>query len=361
MNGFVLALALGALAFVQSFVIHRWGLKGLRYTRRFSRKTAYEGEEAELIEVIRNDRLLFIPWVRAESRLSPYLRFGRQENLSISGERYHKSIFTLSPYQQITRRHRVRLARRGVYDAGNVTLSAGDLLTGGDAVSEMHSPAEIIVYPRLLGENEIAVPFSRLQGEWVIRRRLIPDPFWINGIRAYQRGDSVRDIHWPASARMGEIQVKTHDDTADTRLLVVINVQMSEDQWGELMEYEQPLIEHAISLAATVSLKALASGVAVGFAANMPMGEEDAPALLTPEVYRGRDEELLAAYARLRIHRCRNFLSFLDDLTAFRGTDILLISAYVSEAVEEKIKALQMLGNTVTVHLIDKEAAQREG
>lgn len=357
MNGFVLVLSLAALTYVQHFIIHRFGLKGLHYTRRFSRRTAYEGEEAELIEVIRNDRLLFIPWVRAESRLSPYLRFGRQENLSISGERYHKSIFTLAPYQQITRRHRVRLTRRGVYDTGNVTLSAGDLLTGGEAVSELHSPAEIIVYPRLLSENEVALPFSRLQGEWVIRRRLIPDPFWINGIRAYQRGDSVRDIHWPASARMGEIQVKTHDDTADTRLLVLINAQMSEDQWGELMEYEQPLIEHAISLAATVSLKALASGVAVGFAANMPMDETEKPAVLAPEAYRGRDEELLKAYARLRIRRCRNFLSFLDDLCVFRGTDMLLISAYVSDAVEERLKALEALGNTVTIHLIEKEAA----
>ncbi|MBR6186607.1 MAG: DUF58 domain-containing protein [Clostridia bacterium] len=356
MNGFVLVLALVALAFAQNTAVRRFGLKGLRYTRRFSRRTAFEGEDAEMVEVIRNDRLLFIPWVRAESRLSPYLRFGRQENLSISGERYHKSIFTLAPFQQITRRHKVRLAHRGVYDAGNVTLSAGDLLTGGEGVAEMHSPAVITVYPKLLGENEIAVPFSRLQGEWVIRRRLIPDPFWINGIRAYQRGDSVRDIHWPASARMGEIQVKTHDDTADTRLLTVINVQMSEDQWGELMEYEQSLIEYAISLAATVSIKALASGIAAGFAANMPMGETDTPALLPPDAYQGREEELLAAFAALRIHRCRNFLSFLDDLTVFHGTDMLLISAYMSEAVEEKIKALRTLGNTVTVHLIEKEA-----
>ena len=358
MNGWVLVLAVAALALLQRLALHHWGLKGLRYMRSFSRETAFEGEEAELVEVIRNDRPLFVPWLRAESRLSPYLRFGRQENLSISGERYHKSIFTLAPYQQITRRHHVRLAHRGAYDAGNVTLSAGDLLSGEEAVVEMHKPAQILVYPRLMSENEIAVPFSRLQGEWVIKRRLIPDPFWINGIREYQRGDQIRDIHWPASARMGDLQVKTHDDTADTRLLVIINAQMKEDQWGELMEYEQPVIERAISLAATVCLKALNMGVAAGFTANMPIGDSDTPALLKPERYQGRDEELLAAFARLRIHRCRNFLSFLDDLSAFRGTDMLLLSPYMSEAVEEKIRNLRLLDNTVTVHLLEKEADQ---
>ena len=77
---------------------------------------------------------------------------------------------------------------------------------------------------------------------------------------------------------------------------------------------------------------------------------------IPPERYASREEELLAAFARLRILRCRNFLSFLDDLSFLRDTDILLLSAYTSEAVEEKLSQLRLLGNTVTVHLIEKEA-----
>ena len=358
MNGWVLLLALAFLAFIQRLALTRWGLKGLSYTRRFSRKTVFEGEEADLIEVIRNDRPLFVPWLRAESRLSPFLRFGKQENLQISAERYHKSIFTLSPYQQITRRHHVTLLRRGVYDAGNVTLTIGDLFSFGGSEKEMHTAARIMVYPKLLNPQEFPLPVSRLQGEWVIRRRLISDPFWINGIRGYQRGDSIRDIHWPASARMGDIQVKTHDDTADTRLLVLINSQMTEEQWSDLMPYEQALIERAISIAATVCLKALESGVAAGFAANMPLDGEEGAAYLSPERYQGRDEELLAAFARLKIIRCRNFLSLLDDLSFLRGADILLLSAYISEGIEEKANHLKRLGNTVTIYRLDKEAAE---
>ena len=47
-----------------------------------------------MIEVIRNRKLLPVPWVKAESRISPHLqvsvRYGRNQ---ISGERYHKSVF----------------------------------------------------------------------------------------------------------------------------------------------------------------------------------------------------------------------------------------------------------------------------
>ncbi len=359
MNGWVLAVVLLLLGMGQRWVLAHWGMRGLSYQRRFSRKAAYEGEDAELIEVIRNNRPLFLPWLRTESRISPYLRFGRQENLSVAGERYHRSIFTLRPYQQITRRHKVHLTHRGAYDAGNVSLTVGDLLgISGNGV-EMYSPARILVYPRLLEKEELPLPVSRLQGDLIVRRHLVRDPFLVNGIRGYQAGDPIRDIHWPATARMGELQVKTHDYTADTKLLAVINAQMSESQWGDLMDYEQALIERAISIAATVCVEALRGGVAAGFAANMPLEQEEKPAILPPERYSAREEELLSAFARLRILRCRNFLSFLDDLSFLRGTDILLLSAYTSEAVEEKIRNLKYLGNTVTVYLIKKEGQDR--
>jgi hypothetical protein len=83
---------------------------------------------------------------------------------------------------------------------------------------------------------------------------------------------------------------------------------------------------------------------------------DEKPAVYPPERYNAREEELLAAFARLKILRCRNFLSFLDDLSFLRGTDILLLSAYVSEGMEEKISQLRFLGNTVTVYRLEKEA-----
>lgn len=355
MNGLALLTVLLILAFGQRLILKHFGLRGLHYTRRFNKRTAFEGESAELIEVIRNDRLLFIPWVRAESRISPHLRFGRQENLSVTGERYHKSIFTLRPFQQITRRHMVRLAHRGAYDAGNVSLTVGDLISTDGQNLQLYTPAKILVYPRLLDDQDLPLPVSRLQGDLIVRRHVITDPFLINGIRPYQPGDQRRDIHWPATARMGNLQVKTHDYTADTKLLVLINAQMSEDQWGDLMDYEQAVIENAISIAASICLRVLQAGVAAGFAANMPITDEkDSTTILLPERNAGRDEELLSAFAQMKVLRSRNFLSFLEDLSFLRKTDILLLSPYTSPAVEEKLNQLRALGNTVTVHIMEK-------
>jgi len=357
MSVLVILVVLFAVNLAFTFVLRVFALKGLQCSRSFSAPAAHEGETVEVIEVMRNDRPLLVPWIRLESRISSHLHFGRQENLGVSGEMYHRSLFMLMPYQQITRRHRVRLAKRGAYDIGNATLTAGDLLGFSCASMEQHGSVPILVYPRLLDESEMPAPFYRLLGDSIVPRQLLQDPFLVNGIRPYQFRDNVRDIHWAATARTGELQVRTHDFTAQTRLMVVVNAQLSYHQWGSLMEYEQGPVEHAISMAATLCAQTLRSGLPCGFAANMPSYEENVCTVMPPDAGASREEALLAAMAHLKIRFIKNFHEFLDELTGMTGVDFLLITAYTCPEIEERIEELRLRGNTVHVHLLEKEVA----
>ncbi len=361
MSVWVLVAVFALLAEIQHILIRRSALPRIRYKRYFSAREAFEGDEIELIEVIRNDRFLLIPWLRAETKVSPNLRFGRQENLDIRATAYHKSVFLLMPFQQVTRRHRVTLMRRGQYDLGHVALTVGDLMSLGLDTAELAFPDAVInVYPRLLSPDAVPLPISKLQGDLVVRRHLIADPFLVNGIRPYQIGDNRRDIHWGATARTGQMQVKTHDYTADTRLMIVLNGQMRPDQWGELMDYETDVIERGLSLAATAAARALSCGVPVGFAANLPFLEEKECARLSPAWHAARLEEMLLALSRIRIVRVRRFPTLLDDLTALRDTDFLILSPYLDAEIEEKADALKQAGNTATFCLIEAEAREHE-
>lgn len=357
MSVLVILLVLVGVSAAFNFVLRVFALKGLQVSRSFSVPAAYEGETAEVIEVVRNDRPLMVPWLRLESRISPHLHFGRQENLGVSGEMYHRSLFMLMPYQQITRRHRVRLAKRGAYDIGNATLTAGDLLGFACATMEQRGSVPILVYPKLLDPSEMPAPFYRLLGDSIVPRQLLQDPFLVNGIRPYQFRDNVRDIHWAATARTGELQVRTHDFTADTRLMVVVNAQLSYHQWGSLMEYEHGPVEYAISMAATLCTQVLSSGLPCGFAANMPMDEDNLCTVLPPDAGSAREEELLAAMARLKVRFIKNFHEFLDELMGMNGVDFLLITAYTCPEIEERIEELRQRGNTVHVQLLEKEVA----
>lgn len=330
------------------------GLKNLSCWRTFSADAVFEGEEGELVEVVRNDRAFLIPWVRVESYISPHLQLGKQENLYVSGETFYCSCFTLMPYQQIRRKHRVKFLKRGCYDLGNATLTSGDLLGISRFWKIQKLSTPVLVYPRMLTPEEIPLPMNRVMGELAKRHQLMQDPFLVRGIRAYQPGDPVRDIHWPATARTGQVQVRVRDYTTRTRLLVVLNVQYRDDQWDNVIQEKdaQP-IEHGIRLAATLCVNGLRSGLAAGFASNMPMGSGQDCTVLLPSDSSSQEEELLAAFSRLTIRCADKFPGFLDSLCEHSGMDMVIISRYDSPSIRSKIQKLESCGNQVTFHLLE--------
>jgi len=361
MNGFMLLVMLAVIFFVQSRLINWFAFRNLSYARRFSRLSAFEGETVSMIEVIRNRKLLPVPWVKAESRISPNLRFHTDTENEISGERYHKSVFFLKPYHQITRNHSVFLARRGYYQAGSVSLAAGDLVGMSGPLCHVDTGAAIEVYPRLLNAEDIPIPSLRWQGDLIVKRWIVPDPIWISGIRPYAPGDDPADIHWRATARTGELQVKVHDQTADPRMMVIVNAQMSEHQWGDLMEYEQDRVEYMLSLAASLCVRAVRGGVEAGFAANIPFDRGGEPAILPPSASSARETELLSAMAHLTIQHTRTILALLDSLCAYSGLDMLILSTYDSELLERRMQNLRLCGNTVTLQLVEGGQNRAQG
>ncbi|MBE5776680.1 MAG: DUF58 domain-containing protein [Clostridiales bacterium] len=362
MNIWVLLLAVAVLVAVQRYLVIRVALPGIRYERRLSRKTACTGESIELVETLRNPRPVFIPWLRVESRISPYLRFGRQENLDVTGERYHRSVFSLAPFQQVRRRHQVTLTRRGVYDVGTVALTAGDLLSASSAGTDMRFDCKVTVYPALLGDEEMksVLPYARNVGDMIVETRRMQDPFLVCGIRPYEAGDPPRDIHWSATARTGQMQVKVHDYTADTKLLVVLNGQLRPDQWGNVMDYEEDILEDGISLAATMMTSVLRTGSAAGFASNMPFLNEEGCALILPMAGMGREEEVLMRLAQLRIHQERSILNCLEELGTLRDLDIVILSAYDADPeMEERMQYLRLLNRSVTLVRLHKRGGKQ--
>lgn len=354
--GWLVALFVIAAA-LQSMLFSFANLRALEYRRRFRQTTAVEGERVELVETLRNAKPLPVPWVRVESRISPHLRFGAGDaEREISADQYHKSVFFLPPLRQVVRRHDVRCAKRGHYELGSVSITAGDLFGLSSNSCQLKRDCALTVYPRLLREDELDAQCSRWQGELAVKRWILPDPFLTAGIRDYRAGDPERDIHWRATARVGSMQVKLRDYTADPRMMVVLNVQTSEGQWGELMEDEQAAIEQGIRIAATLCVRALNMGVEAGFACNGCLHGEmgRGQAVIVPSSRRAEQQQLLLdTMARLIVHREINFPTFLEGLGQMRGEDILILSAYGGDSIELCMQKLRACGNSVTLALLE--------
>ena len=344
-------------AVLQAILFQKNNLRRLSYERHFSRPTAFEGEKAELIERIQNEKRLPVPWLRAESRIPKALAFEKEklDAHEVSGGLYHKSIFYLSPMSRITRHHEVTLRKRGVHAAGSVFLTAGDLFSITRADRQLELDCSITVYPRILSDDELPDPAHRWLGDAVVKRWIMPDPFLVTGIRDYMAGDSLRDVHWRASARTGDLRVKVRDFTSDPRALVILNVQTTAQQWADVGQQDEEALEQAIRIAATVCMRALRYGMDAGFASNACFEAGSGACIFVPS--RGGNEQescLLDAMARMLLHREKSFPTFLSELTDIKGEDILILSFYDHEDIRREMRMLEMNGNSVSLLMLER-------
>ncbi len=312
------------------------------------------------METLDNRKRLPVPWLRVESQLSAFLGFRASENFDVSrGElsQNHRSFFSLPGHTRITRTHRLTPIKRGCYRLSTVTLTGGDVLGMSQRHLQLPLNSELVVYPRPAAVPFHELPSRSLQGDYSIRRFIVPDPFVIAGARDYQAGDSMKQVNWKASARTGELMVHQYDYTADRCLMVIINVEDAEGMWRSVTN--EALIEQGIEWAAGAAEAAAAQGMEVGLAANMPLMAEFGSLRFEP----GRGQEhlymLYEAMARLQLVRTEPLRDLLEQEArmGYANRDVLVISSYWNDELEAAAQSLRRLGNSVT--LWELQDAQR--
>ncbi len=337
------------LLLIISGVYQRNALKAVSYSRYFSTKAAYEGEDIEMVEEIVNAKLLPLPWLRLESSIARGLEFGRQENLGIStGEIYqnHISLFYLRAYRHIKRRHLVTCQRRGLYHLESVTMTTGDLFGLTRSTKTFPLQLELLVYPVLLDLEELPLPIHSWLGELPVKRWIVEDPFLTSGIREYSSGDSMGLVNWKATARSGSMQVHKKDYTADSRLVICLNVEISDSMWRTVTDIER--IELGIRYAATIAEYALQHGIETGFISNGRLDDGGAREPIQAEPM-SQLEDVLVLLAKLNLDRTlpMNRLLELQAESGVRDTDFLIISCHQGVELQMAAGQLSQLGNGV--------------
>ncbi len=340
------------LYLAQNFTFRRFGLSKIQYTRRFSDPYVYAGQDVELIEFLENDKWLPLPWLTIESLFPSGLHFANASALhSVIGEdlQHHQSLFTLAPYTRVTRRHKITCIQRGVYGLQEPTLTCGDLFGATSPFLKVQVDSKLIVYPAILSNADMPIEFHSWQGEITVRRYSIQDPFTFSGIRDYTDGDPQNQIHWAAFARTGKLQVYRHETTADYRIMILINFEITEEMWD--MVTDNDLLERGLSYAATLTKNAIANGLLVGFASNgMVKSDVTNMPYLTPCGGQEYLHIILTTLATM-IMRCGcSFRTLMEqELRTYHSpTDYLILSAHFSEDILVQKNNLEAAGHSVT-------------
>lgn len=345
------------MVLIEGRIYRKWGLSKVFYDRFFKQSAVFEGQEVQMVEKIYNRKLLPLPWLRIESKMDESLKFNSQANLSIKYGQFHKSLFTLMPYTGITRTHKIQCIKRGYYALNSVALTCGELFGMDEVSKEMSIDASLMVYPKLVPIKEIPIPSHNWQGDISVRRWIIDDPFLTSGIREYTYGDSFNQINWKATAKTGQLQVNKRDYTAQPRIIIYLNMDISEEMWDAVTDTD--LIERGISYAASLASYYISQGIETGFGCNGYTIEcKNEPVRIWPKNGNDQVMVILEAMAKLIIDRSITFYTFLqqDIDRGMSGYDIIIITPYISPRLQGQMDKLKAYGNGLAiVHLQNQE------
>jgi uncharacterized protein (DUF58 family) len=112
---------------------------------------------------------------------------------------------------------------RGRFRISDARLELGDVL-GLETVSlPADGPAAVVVQPRLV---ELETLFSEAGRRGGDGRRLLlrrTAGFDFHSVREYEQGESLRRVHWPTTARRGQLMVKELDDAPRDAVVVLLD------------------------------------------------------------------------------------------------------------------------------------------
>lgn len=258
----LLLLALALVFFAQKLLFRRFWDRNLEVRIEFDREYVFCGEDANLTETIVNNKYLPLPVLEVGFDMSRFLAFRAEDNTTVSDMTYRRDIFTASVRQRITRTLPFQAKKRGYYRIASTTVTSHDLLLSEKLVTHLPQATEFYVLPARLPVEQIRIPYSKIMGMLVSRRRVYDDPFEFAGIRDYRRTDPMKHINWKASARNGSLLVNLHESTLSQKVVLLLDCE------GAGSASVDTLNEVSISIAAALAARMLQDGISVTILSN---------------------------------------------------------------------------------------------
>jgi uncharacterized protein (DUF58 family) len=235
-----------------------------------------------------------------------------------------------------------------VYALGPARLESGDFFGLFETTRVLELPQTLAVFPEPLAFARLGLPAEDPFGDRRTARRLYEDPIQPVGIRAYQPEDDFRRVHWPATARTGELQVKVYQPVSARVLVVCLNVSTLAHYWeGVIPE----LLEYLIRVSAALVQRGLEDGYRVGLASNGSLAHADHSFRVPPGRSPDQLAPLLETLAGVTPFVTAPFERFLAAEAARLpyGATLVIVTALTSPLLAETLLRFPRYGHRVTV------------
>ncbi|MEE8465446.1 MAG: DUF58 domain-containing protein [Dehalococcoidia bacterium] len=244
------------------------------------------------------------------------------------------------------------LAKRGVYRSGIVRLVSQDPFGLFRLRRDFVDPNPYIVFPAVEALPDLDARFAGLPSDSRATKHWEQITTDVSSIRPYVEGDSMRRIHWPYTARMGELMVKEFDMGLSAEAWVLLDMHHL-SHYGIEQDDVNNTEELAVTVAASIVGRLMDQSMPVGLAANGDQEHIFRPDS-SPE-QRGRLMETLSevrAFGQVSlqefIYGVRSHLNQFNALT--------VVTASVETQWVASLTHLRRQGVEVSVVLVDRSS-----
>jgi len=344
----VAVLGLGLATIIISRLWSTVVLRSVSAGRVLDRHALFPGEELQLQLHVANNKLLPMPWVEVAQDLPAGLRSDHQGGPKPTGQRRLARSFSLPWYSRITWNERLVAQRRGLYHLPAMEISSGDILGLYPRATAGGPVEQLTVYPRLYPVHHLSTQRTDASGELVGVSTLHEDPTRVRGIREYAPGDSLRRVHWKATARQRSLMVKLFEPSAVSR----VELALVADAFCEASAND---FELAVSSVASVARFCVEHQQQVALSSNARLGHTDTPFHLGAG---GGDHHLLSileVLARIECAVARPFPAFLHELRrlALARTALIVVTGRMEPTCSHAFQQLYSMNASFRVLVVD--------
>jgi len=324
--------------------------------RLVSERRAFPGEEIELKLRLVNRKLLPLPWVRVDDNVPHQLltadTAGGEDALNGSCV---SRLASLLWYSGVTWRYRLRCQRRGYYPLGPTTISSGDIFGFYPRYMTQANIDHVIVYPRLFPLSQLGLPSLFPLGETRAERRIFEDPTRTIGIRDYTPQDSLRHIHWKASARHQNLEVKVYEPTTTLSVILFLAV----DSFPSHGAGAEDDFELGVSTVASVANYVVEQRSPVGLFVNTLLPDSGQPVRLAPAGGLGQLVTIMESLAKVTMASSGSFDEFLQSIwdNLPWGATIVIVIHRPVDFLDRLLYGLRETGYKVAVLQIGERTA----
>ncbi len=241
---FLVYLGLGVLG--GSYLVTRFGLTDLEAGYAVNQLQAHVGEVLRATYTLRSTSRIPKLWLEVHNPSTlPVPLPGRVISLGPNGERSWIA--------------KVPLGRRGHFRVDPLQIRTGDPFGFFEASATVGHGLTLVVYPRLEPIPRWRLQAVSLEGSRSTPVRTQQTTPLATSVRPYAPGDGFNRIHWPSTARTGEIQVKEFDleQTADVWIFLDLNRRAQEGSGDD------STVEVGVRVAAAIAERAIEENRAV--------------------------------------------------------------------------------------------------